>query len=262
MKTITIKDIKALLPAYTLLDYLPPDFSGTVLDILAVDACPWLDRVWVASKILPEGINLMFAYLTAKRAVDILLEPKQEVLQALETIKDFALGKATKENLVKAHKVCESAFKDTYLDNYLVACRATCNENSAYWAAYEGCILWGNRQKEEELQKKDLLNLICEQKMSKSDQIKEKIKELENELRELKKELELEEGAYLVDVFDSPGDLGIVFIFNNHPVAIYQSSDDCTFQNYENDFSGFNLEDNKIIRKLSKEDLKSLIKGK
>src|SRR5574343_98994 len=47
MNTITIDDIRDWEPCYDPGRYLPEGWSGTALDILAVEECPAEDRLWV-----------------------------------------------------------------------------------------------------------------------------------------------------------------------------------------------------------------------
>jgi len=71
---MNIKDIRDLDPCYDPVKYLSEDWEGSLLDILDVEDCPVVDKLWVVLKLLPDDMNKLFAldclktYLTKAEA--------------------------------------------------------------------------------------------------------------------------------------------------------------------------------------------------
>jgi hypothetical protein len=49
---LTIRDIRDCDPCYDPTKFLPEGWTGTLVDVLSVEACPMSDRIWVACQIL------------------------------------------------------------------------------------------------------------------------------------------------------------------------------------------------------------------
>ena len=74
MRTYTIDDIRALKPApcYDPSRYLAEDWSGTLLDMLDVNACPVQDRIWVVLGFLDDRTRRLFTAWCARACMGIV----------------------------------------------------------------------------------------------------------------------------------------------------------------------------------------------
>ena len=109
--TITIDDIRSWEPCYDPSLYLPEGWSGTALDILAVEECPAVDRLWV---VLREGcINArtlrLFAVWCARQALALIDNPDHRSIAACDVAERFANGEATSEELNAAWDAARAA---------------------------------------------------------------------------------------------------------------------------------------------------------
>ena len=108
MNTYTMNDIRELKPCYDPTRYLPDDWTGTLLDILAVEDCPAEDRLWVVIGLLDDNqrrlIACQFVRLTplagGGTVWDLLTDERSR--NAVEVAERFANGEATKDELAAA----------------------------------------------------------------------------------------------------------------------------------------------------------------
>ncbi len=90
MKIVTIDDIRAFRPkpCYDPGRYLADDWSGTALDILAVEECPAEDRLWVVlrTQCVEQSLLNAFARWCALSVAHLWQSPMPDVVrQFLET---------------------------------------------------------------------------------------------------------------------------------------------------------------------------------
>jgi hypothetical protein len=71
MTKITLQNIRDLNPCYDPTKYLSKNWSGTIQDILLLEECPAVDRLWVAVRLLPKEIAEIFAIDCAFSAANI-----------------------------------------------------------------------------------------------------------------------------------------------------------------------------------------------
>jgi hypothetical protein len=117
LKTFTVADIRALAPCYDPVTgisnegerkhpggFLPEGWAGTVLDILRIDACPAIDRLWV---VCHEGwidnrTLRLFAVWCARQALALIDHPDPRSVSAVDTAERYANGQATDEERAAA----------------------------------------------------------------------------------------------------------------------------------------------------------------
>jgi hypothetical protein len=77
LQTFTIEDIRSYDPCYDPAKYLSEDWTGTALDILAVDNCSIEDRFWLVLRIewIPEATLREFARWCALQVIDLWEAP-------------------------------------------------------------------------------------------------------------------------------------------------------------------------------------------
>jgi hypothetical protein len=111
MKTFTIDDIRTLGPCYDPARYLPKDWSGTALDILAVEDCPAEDRLWVVlhDEWIPSRTMRLFAVQCARQALALVGNPDQRSVAACDVAERYADGLATDEELAAAWAAASDA---------------------------------------------------------------------------------------------------------------------------------------------------------
>ena len=93
MQTFTIDDVRSWEPCYDPALFLPEDWQGTALDILAVEDCPAIDRLWVA--IREECVDArtlrLFAVWCVRQALALIDDPDQRSVAAIDTLKNLDL---------------------------------------------------------------------------------------------------------------------------------------------------------------------------
>ena len=118
MRKFTIGDIRKLGPCYDPSRYLPEDWRGTAADVLAVEACPAVDRLWV---VLHEGwiddrTLRLFAVWCARDALALVENPDPRSIAACDTAERYANGQATYEKLAAARDAAWDAARDVARD--------------------------------------------------------------------------------------------------------------------------------------------------
>ena len=146
MKTYTIADIMALRPCNRYNTARVTEiFAGrpalTLLDILDLDI-PAEDRVWVATRLLPEREARLFAADCAERALERERasgrEPHEASWRAVETARRYARGEATRGELGTAAEDAARAAEDAAARAAAYAAAedaAYAAEDAAAWAA-------------------------------------------------------------------------------------------------------------------------------
>ena len=111
MNAFTIGDIRRLGPCYDPSRYLPEDWSGTALDILAVEECPAADRLWVVlhSGWIPDRTMRLFAVWCARQALALVDNRDPRSVAACDTAERFANGLATDKELASAWVAANAA---------------------------------------------------------------------------------------------------------------------------------------------------------
>ena len=115
MKTFTIDDIRQLGPCYDPARYLPEDWSGTALDILAVEDCPSEDRLWVVlhDEWIPSRTMRLFAVQCARQALALVGNPDQRSVAACDVAERYANGQADDKELATASDAARAAASAT-----------------------------------------------------------------------------------------------------------------------------------------------------
>ena len=111
MKTFTIDDIRELDPCYDPSRYLPEDWTGTALDILAVEDCPAEDRLWVVlhDEWIPSRTMRLFAVQCARQALALVDDPDPRSIAAVNVAERYANGQATTAELAAARTTAWAA---------------------------------------------------------------------------------------------------------------------------------------------------------
>lgn len=102
MKTYTLADIRALSPCYDPADKVSEDWTGTVADILRLKNVDAKDRIWVATRLLDDRTNRLFAVWCAREALKLVENPDPRSVAACDVAERFANGEATDEELAEA----------------------------------------------------------------------------------------------------------------------------------------------------------------
>ena len=101
---MNIDDIRKFSPCYDPTDYLPEDWEGDALDILRVEECPAIDRLWVVTR--PGWIDdktlRLFAVWCARDALLLINEPDPRSVEACNVAERYANGDATDDELSAA----------------------------------------------------------------------------------------------------------------------------------------------------------------
>jgi len=120
LKIFTLQDIRAFSPApcYEPTRYLAEGWAGTALDILAVQACPALDRLWVVCRedVLSERILRRFAVACARAILASIPYPDARGVMACAVAGLYASGKATVTELDAAYAAAEEAAQQAGAD--------------------------------------------------------------------------------------------------------------------------------------------------
>jgi hypothetical protein len=140
VKTFTIDDIRRLEPCYDPDRYLPEDWSGTALDILAVEECPAEDRLWV---VLHDGwiddrTMRLFAVWCARQALGLFDNPDPRSVAVCDVAERYANGLATDEELAAARAAARAAASAVARDAAWAAAWAAVRD--AAWAAASAAI--------------------------------------------------------------------------------------------------------------------------
>ena len=111
MKTFTTADIRAWNPCYDPKRHLADDWSGTVLDLLAIETIPAADRLWV---VLREELNnkktlRLFAVWCARQCS----QTDARCIAAIDTAERYANGLATDAELSAAREAAWDAARSS-----------------------------------------------------------------------------------------------------------------------------------------------------
>ncbi len=148
-------------------------------DILNVDDCPAKDRLWVALRLVPHKVQVLFACSTAVRALSHIKNPDPRSLRAIKVTRAFIAGTASRQELEEARKaaatawaatawaaawgaaVAEVAVAEVAVAEVAAAEAAEVVAEAASWEAAEAAS-WGAAEAEREEQIKCLKKLIKE----------------------------------------------------------------------------------------------------
>ena len=97
----TIDDIRSWKPCYDPARFLPEGWSGTALDILAVEDCPANDRLWVVlrEEALSARTARLFAVAVARAALALVENPDPRSIVAVDVAERHANGEASGDEL-------------------------------------------------------------------------------------------------------------------------------------------------------------------
>jgi hypothetical protein len=111
MNTFTIDDIRSLGPCYDPSRYLSENWTGTALDVLAVEECPAEDRLWVVlhDEWVPDCTMRLFAVLQARQALALVGNPDPRSIAACDVAERHANGQATAAELAAASAAARAA---------------------------------------------------------------------------------------------------------------------------------------------------------
>ncbi len=134
MKTFTIDDIRTLGPCYDPARYLPEGWSGTALDILAVEDCPAEDRLWVVlhDEWIPSRTMRLFAVRCARQALALIDSPDPRSVAACDVAERYANGQADDKELATARAAASDAASATARATASDAARAAASATA--WA--------------------------------------------------------------------------------------------------------------------------------
>ncbi len=147
MDTITIDDIRGYNPCYDPSRYLPEGWSGTALDILAIEECPAEDRLWVVlrEECLDARTLRLFAVGVARQALATLQAPDPRSVAACNVAERYANGDATAAELAAARDAAAAAWDARHArlaaraaedaTVYTAAATAAATAEDAAWAA-------------------------------------------------------------------------------------------------------------------------------
>ena len=107
----TIDDIRSWKPCYDPVRFLPADWSGTALDILAVEDCPANDRLWVVlrEEALSARTARLFAVAVARAALALVENPDPRSIVAVDVAERHANGEASGDELDAAWAAARDA---------------------------------------------------------------------------------------------------------------------------------------------------------
>lgn len=109
---LTIQDIRDIEPCYDPTEYLPEDWSGTIIDILNVEDCPAIDRLWVVTRFLDDRTNRLFAVWYAREELKLIENPDPRSVEVCNVAERFANGEATDQELNAARDAARDAAWD------------------------------------------------------------------------------------------------------------------------------------------------------
>jgi hypothetical protein len=147
----TITDIRALGPCYDPVTglnnrgervnagFLPEDWTGTALNILAVTAIPAEDRLWVVLRAgwIDDRRLRLFAVWCARQALALIANPDPRSVAACDVAERYANGQATDDELSAAWAAAWAAAWDAAWDAARAAARA-----AAWDAAGDAAKKW------------------------------------------------------------------------------------------------------------------------
>jgi hypothetical protein len=131
MNTFTIDDIRRLEPCYDPVTgydqggrrvhpggFLPEDWQGTALDILRIDACPAIDRLWLVLRDgwIDDRTLRLFAVWCVRQALALVTTPDPRSVNVCDVAERFANGQATREELRAAGIAAVAAAKEAVMD--------------------------------------------------------------------------------------------------------------------------------------------------
>ena len=110
----TIDDIRSWKPCYDPARFLPEGWSGTALDILAVEDCPANDRLWVVlrEEALSARTARLFAVAVARAALALVENPDPRSIVAVDVAERHANGEASGDELDAAWAAARDAARD------------------------------------------------------------------------------------------------------------------------------------------------------
>jgi hypothetical protein len=99
LKTFTMADIRNWKPCYDLSRYLPENWSGTVIDLLKIDAIPAQVRLSIVCReeLIDAKILRLFAVWCARQVQHLMTDERS--LKSLEIAEAYALGRVSKQEL-------------------------------------------------------------------------------------------------------------------------------------------------------------------
>ena len=126
----TIDDIRSWKPCYDPARFLPADWSGTALDILAVEDCPANDRLWVVlrEEALSARTARLFAVAVARAALALVENPDPRSIVAVDVAERHANGEASGDELDAAWAAAWDAARDAARDATWVAAWAAARD--------------------------------------------------------------------------------------------------------------------------------------
>ena len=110
----TIDEIRSWKPCYDPARFLPEGWSGTALDILAVEDCPANDRLWVVlrEEALSARTARLFAVAVARAALALVENPDPRSIVAVDVAERHANGEASGDELDAAWAAARDAARD------------------------------------------------------------------------------------------------------------------------------------------------------
>ena len=141
-------------------------------DILAISGVKASDKIWCATRFLPDNVNREFAIWCARRCKTNI----KEITNYIDVIEKFYEGKATPAELKTAQKAADRAANTPEAHNHIAVCWAAQRapqrvaQRAAYWAAnmIDGAsapywaVCRAEQVKERNAQLKKLKELIAE----------------------------------------------------------------------------------------------------
>ena len=116
LPVFTIDDIRSFSPrpCYDPSRYLPEGWTGTDLDIIAVEACPAIDRLWVVlrEECIDARALRLFAVCCARDALALVDNPDPRSVAACDVAERFANGEATTGEMAAAWAAARAAASD------------------------------------------------------------------------------------------------------------------------------------------------------